>query len=174
MEIHLDYMIKKIKDEYEYYLFLLNTTTELGLSSKNAIIDLYDKIKKKINETIFYLFQDDINFYLDLFYRENKKMFRNNFLNYYFRNNNEYETVMCKLDKFADEFIMDLKFNQTLDNISNHLIKDIVIKRIEEKINDSINTKIQNLYNIVGTYKNNLVQLLDNIQTRPLPPDMNN
>ena len=69
---------------------------------------------------------------------------------------------------------MDLKFNQTLDNISNHLIKDIVIKRIEEKINDSINTKIQNLYNIVGTYKNNLVQLLDNIQTRPLPPDMNN
>ena len=84
MEIHLDYMIKKIKDEYEYYLFLLNTNTELGLNSKNALIDLCDKIKNKINETIFYLFQDDINFYLDLFYRENKKLFRNNFLNYFF------------------------------------------------------------------------------------------
>ena len=62
-----------------YYLIILNTTDELGYSSKMALINLYEKINIKLNETMFYLFEDDINFYLDLFFRENKKMFRNYF-----------------------------------------------------------------------------------------------
>ena len=172
LEIHLDYMTKKIIDEYNYYLLVLNTTDELGYSSKRALIYLYENIKIKLNETIFYLFEDDINFYLNLFYRENKKIFRNNFLNYYFVKGNEYGTKIYKIEDFAYEFILDIKFNNTLDNMSNHLMKNIIISKIEEKLNNLIKTKVQSLYNIVDKYKINIETILNNKATRPLPNDM--
>ena len=172
LEIHLDYMIQKIKDEYYYYLLVLNSTDELGYSSKRALINLYDIIKIKLNETIFYLIEDDITFYLDLFYRENKKMFRNNFLNYYFVNRNEYNTKIFKIEDFADEFILNINFNKTLDDLSKYIMKDIIITKIKEIMNESINTKLQNLYNMVDTYKINIENILNNKTTRPLPRDM--
>ena len=172
LELHLDYMFKKIKDEFEYYLLILNTTDELGLSSKNALINLYEKIKTKLNETMFYLFEDDINFYFDLFYRENKKMFRDNFINYYFRDKNEYDTKIYKITEISDEFILDLKFNQTLDEISEHLIKNEFLKKIKEKITNSINTKIQKFYKEIDTYKRNITEILNSKLTRLLPKNM--
>ena len=173
LEIHLDYMTKKINDEYKYYLLILNTTNELGYSSKMALINLYEKIKIKLNETIFYLFEEDINFYLDLFFRENKIMFRNNFLNYYINNINGYNTTIYKLEKFSDELILDSSFNKTLDNISKYLMNNKIIKQIKEKINNSINTKIQNLFNLSDISKINIEKILNKKTTRPLPPDMN-
>ena len=173
LEVHLDYLTRKILDEYNYYLFLLNTTDELGETSKKALVNLYEKIKVDLNETVFYLFEDDINFYLDLFYRENKKMFRNNFLNYYFRNLNEYNMRICKIAEFEDEFILDIKFNKTLDEISNNLMKDMIINKVKEYINDSIYSKIQNLYNITNNLKINLKNILDKKKTRYLPLNMN-
>ena len=172
LELHLDFMSKKIKDEYNFYLLILNTTDELGLSSKNALINLYEKIKNKLNEIMFNLFEDDINFYLDLFYRENKKMFRDNFMNYYFRDKNDYDIKIYKIIEISDEFILDLKFNQTLDEISNHLFKNAFIKKIKEKINNSINTKVQKFYTEIDVYKNSIIKILNNKHTRPLPTNM--
>ena len=173
LEIHLDYIIQKIKDEYEYYLLILNTTYELGYSSKIALINLYEKIKLKLNETIIYLFDDNINYYLDLFFRENKKIFRNNFLNYYINNINEYNITIYKLEKFWDELILSSNFNKTLDDIAEKLMSDKIIAQIKEKINNSINSKLHNLYNESEIYKNNFEEILNKISTKPLPPDMN-
>ena len=172
LEIHLDYMTQKIKDEYIYYLLILDKTNELGNSSKLAIINLYEIIMRKLNETIFYLFQDDISFYLNLFYRENKKILRNEFLNYYFRNINQYGIIIFKIKDYEDEFILDSKFNKTLDKMSDYFMKNIIIEKIKDKINNSILSKIQNLYNIIDNYKINIKTILDNKVTRPLPPDM--
>ena len=172
LEIHLDYMIKKIKDEYSYYLLILETTDELGYSSKLALINLYEDIKVKLNETIFYLLEDDIYFYLNLFYRENKKMFRNNFINYCLSNNNEYNINIYKIEKFSDEIILDQKFNKTIDEISKYLINDTIIGIIKEKIIESIYNKTQELYNIVEAYKVNIEEILNKKGTRPLPQDM--
>ena len=172
LELYLDYMFIKIIDEFEYYLLILNTTDELGVSSKNSLIDLYEKIKSKLNETILYLFQDDISFYLDLFYRENKKIFRDNFINHYFRDKNEYDIKIYKIPEISDEIILDLKFNQTLDEISNYLIKNEFIEKIKEKINNSINSKIQNFYDEIDIYKNNITIILNSIPTRSLPKNM--
>ena len=173
LEIHLDYIIKKIKDEYEYYVLILNTTEEIGFSSKIALINLYEKIKEQLNETIFYLFGDDIYFYLNLFYRENKKMFRNNFLDYYINNKNEYNITIYKFKKFSDELIMDSNFNKTLDNISEYLMNDKIITKIKEKINEIINIKLENLYNISEICKINLEKILNNKTTKYLSPEMN-
>ena len=56
--------------------------------------------------------------------------------------------------------------------MSNHLMKNIIISKIEEKLNNLIKTKVQNLYNIVDKYKINIETILNNKATRPLPNDM--
>ena len=172
LEMYLDYMIEKIKDEYTYYILILNKTDELGYSSKMALINSHKNIKVRLNETIFYLLEDDIDFYLNLFYRENKKMFINNYLNYCLNGINSYNINIYKIENFSDEIILDQKFNNTLDEISKYIMNDTIIKKIKEIINDSIYSKTQKLYDIVETFKNSIEKILNNKTTRPLPSDM--
>ena len=99
-------------------------------------------------------------------------MFRDNFENYYFREKNEYDVIIYKIKELSDEFILDLKFNRTLDEISNNLMKDVILKKIKEKMNNSIYLKIQNLYVLIDEYKINITKILNQKGTRPLPLDM--
>jgi hypothetical protein len=39
--------LKKIEDEFNYYLLILNNTEEIGENNKNKLINLYENIKKK-------------------------------------------------------------------------------------------------------------------------------
>ena len=174
LEIHLDYMLRKIQDEYNYYLLILNSTDELGYSSKLALINLYKNINKQLNETIFYLVEDDIYFYLQLFYRENKQLFRNTFLTFYSENLNKYGIKVFKLQDFFDEIILDQKFNKTIDSITKNLMNDIIIGNIKEIINKSLYFKIENLYNISELFAYNIEEILKTKNTKILPLDMNN
>ena len=37
-EIHLDYLMNKIIDEFDYYVLLLNNTKELGINALNPVV----------------------------------------------------------------------------------------------------------------------------------------
>ena len=52
-DIFIDYYMNKIRDDSEYFSFLLDSIEEIGNSSKSAIINLYSNIPKKLNETIY-------------------------------------------------------------------------------------------------------------------------
>jgi len=172
LELNIEYMTIKIKNEFDYYIFLLNNTDELGYSSKNAFISLYQNLKKKLNETFFYLIEDDIYFYLNIFYRENKNLFRNSFINYYNNNLNKYEITIFKLSEFLDEIIFDRKFNKTLDSFSQEIIQNIIIKSIKDKIKEFIEVKLDNLYNMLELLTINIKNILDHKKTKILPGDM--
>ena len=146
----------------------------MGYTSKIALINLYSDIKQKINETLFYLINDDIHFYLNIFYRENKKMFINNFLNYYYSNSNLYNISIFKINYFLDEIILDRKFNNTLDEISLELINNTIIRKLKITIEESFEFKLNELYNILESYNNNIIKDLRNINTEGLSGDMNN
>ena len=169
-ELHLEYMTKKIIDEYNYYILILNSTEELGYSSKKVFINLYDSINKKLNDIIFYLFEEDI----DIFQRDIKYKFRNNFINYYVYDLNKYDLSILKLNKFYEEIILDKTFNKTLDTICIQLINNIIIKKIKELINISLHSKIYNLFNITDSFKLQIKKILENKKTKDLPEDMNN
>jgi len=171
-EMHLEYLTKKLIDEYNYYILILNSTEELGYSSKNAFINLYENINKKLNDTIFYLIEENIFFYLDIFQRDIKIKFRNNFINYYVYDLNEYDLSILKLSIFYEEIILDTKFNKTLDKICIQLVNDIIIKKIKELINISLHSIIHNLFNITDSFKLQIKRILDNKKTRDLPEDM--
>jgi len=172
LELNIEYMTIKVKDEFDYYLLLLNSTEELGFSSKNAFINLYQYMKTKLNETLFYLIEDDIYFYLNIFNRENKKLFRDRFINYYNDNLNKYEITIFKLPIFIDEIILDRQFNKTLDEISKEIIQNIIIKSIKDKINDSIEIKLDKLYNMFELFSIEIKDILDTKKTKNLPGDM--
>ena len=174
LELNIDYIANKTKKEFYYYLLLLEGTEQLGESSKKALINQYQYMKDKLNESFYYLIQDDIYFYLNIFYRENKKLFRNNFINYYKFDLNKYEITINKLSEFLDELLIERQFNTSLDSISKHLIENIILKKIKEKIEISINNKVNNLYNNLDIYMNDMTKIVNQKETKELPNDMEN
>ena len=86
IDINMEYIKEKVKEEKGYYSLLLNNTNELGVTSINSFISLYDYIYDKINKTIHYQIEDYISDNINFFYRENKYIFKDIFINYYFQN----------------------------------------------------------------------------------------
>ena len=171
LDIFINYLKMKIPFESYYYLFLLNNTKELGITSKNALINLYGNFKNKLNDTLFYLIEEDVFFYLDLFYRENKKAFRNIFIDYYNNNDNEYNIDIFKLKYNFDDIIYDKLFNKTLDEISNTIIYNM-INKIQTLIYESTNIELQSLFKIIEKSKVEIENKLQKIKTSEIPDDM--
>ena len=172
IEIYFDYTTKKIQNEFDYYLLLLNNTDEMGDNSKFAFANLYKNINSKINETIMYLIEDEIYYYLDIFYKKNKNNFRDNFVKFYINPKNQYNINMDKLLGFIEEIIINVNFNRTLDNISNFLINKLIINKIKNTINNSLYSKVQVLNKVIENIRININNILNNIPTKELPENM--
>ena len=171
LDIFINYLKMKISFESYYYLFLLNNTKELGITSKNAIINLYSNFKNKLNDTLFYLIEEDVLFYINIFYRENKKDFRNAFIDYYNNNDNEYNIDIFKLKYYFDDIIYDKLFNKTLDELSNSIIYNM-INKIQTLIYESTNTELESLYKIIDKSQAENENKLEKIETSEIPDDM--
>ena len=172
IHIQIDYILKKTEDEFNYYLLILNNTEEIGENSKNKLINLYENINKKINETLFYLIENNIYFYLDLFYKENKNNFINNFINYYLNESNQYSINLNKYSNLIKEIVVDKEFNKTIDKISKNLIYNIILNKLKIVINDSIYNKAKILIDKLAILKKNIENNLNYIKTQELPKNM--
>ena len=171
IELQLDYILKKIKDEYNYYLLILNKTDAIGISSKIAFINLYKKFNDALNETLSY-FIEDIYFYLDIIYKENKKNFRNSFINYYINNKNKYDIDINELSNFINELIIDKKFNKTLDSILNELIYNLLFDKIKNNLKNSVILKKDILFTEIKEMQIGIEKILNNKETKYLPNNM--
>ena len=128
IEIYIDYILEKLSNEYYYYLFILNSTEEIGNSSKMALINLFPNIKENINEAFNNIIENDIYFYINIFFRENVHLFKNNYFDYYLKKLNEYNINIYKSTNYLEELLANKNFNKTLDLNSNELIKSITEK----------------------------------------------
>ena len=172
IETQIDYITNKIINEYDYYQLLLNNTKVLGINSKNAFTNLYKNLLKKLNETIFYLVDDKIYLYLDLFNRKNKNIFKDYFIDFYENNLNKYRINFNFLSEIFQDIFLDKNFNKTLDSISKKLIENNMILKAKNIIKDFIDNKI-NILNIeIKRILNNIQKLLNSIKTKELPEDM--
>ena len=172
-ELYIEYITLKIIDEYNYYLLILNNTVEMGLSSKNSFIKLYENINQKLNDTFYYLIEEDIEFSLDIFKKDYIKTIRNIFIDYYYYNLNKYDLTIYKLKDIYDEIVLDNKFNKTIDIIAEEIINAQIISKIKQLFNESLNYKFQYLFNQTLLFKNEIFQILERKKTKDLPEDMN-
>ena len=173
LDIFLDYYTNIIRCDYDYYSFLLSRINLLGNSSKTAIINLFTNTPKKINETINYLIEDDISYYIDIFFRENKNIYINNFLEFYLNNISYYNMNFYKIEDYVKEMITNKQFNKSLSNISLSLI-DKTKNKINENFNNFTFSKIKSFIDFNKDISDNITVKLNAIQTSELPDDMKN
>ena len=161
IEVLIDYIIEKIKNEYNYYSLLLNNTDDLGNSSKLAVNNLYLNFYNNLNETVNEFVENLFDLNLPLFYKEIKNSFRNNFLNYYYKEENEYDIKIFNLNKYFKEIILTDSFNNSLNSLSDKIINEVINKEIKQTINNLINTKIKSLKKLISDIRKNILKILE-------------
>lgn len=174
IEINIKYIIEKVQNETDYYTLLLNKTKELGITSKKALISLYDYIGDRVNKSLQYQIEDYIGDNIIFFYRENKFLFRDNFINYYLKNSNKMFNVdnIFNLRSILHEFIVSRDFNKSLDNISKDLWNIWLIDNLNNKIQKILDSTISNLTAILKQQQNIIIRELENVETAELYESM--
>ena len=171
-EAKFDYLIKTIIKEYDYYSFILSDIKEIGINSKKSIINLYQDIIKKINDTMASLLEDKIFLNIDVFIRKNKNIFKDNFIDYYANNLNKYNININLLSDFIEDIFQDKNFNKTLDIISKELLENHIVLKTKNIINNSFENKRKLLNEETNKILIDIFKLLQNITTKELPEDM--
>ena len=173
LNIFIEYYMNKLYEENEYYTCLLESIEELGNSSKLAIINLFSNIPKKLNESIYYLIEDDIFYCIDIFFRENKNIFIDNFIKFYLSDINNFNISIYKIREYVEEMISNKYFNKSLSNISLNLtnkVKSEIKKNIKSSLFSKINTFINNCTKI----KNEIQIKLNQVMASEIPEEMAN
>ena len=173
LELYIEYIEQKLLDEYYYYLLILDDTEEFGNSTKNAFINLYEKINNRINETIYCTIEEYIDFYLNIFLNNYKKILRNNFIDYYTNNLNKYNLTIFRSNELCQEIILENNFNKTIDSISIDLINNIIIKNIKNEIDEISKIQVQKIFNLTQILKLEINEILNDKTIKELPNDMN-
>ena len=119
-------------------------------------MDFNNNLNEIINEFVENVF--DLN--LPLFYQELKNSFRNNFLNYYYKEENEYHIQIFNLNKYFKEIILNNSFNNSLNNLSDTIINKVINEEIKKTINNLINTKIKSLKDLISDTRKNISKVL--------------
>ena len=125
----------------------------------NACSNLYKKNLLKNLKFYFEVIEEDAIFYLDVFYRKNIYLFKENYINYYVKELNEYNIEIYALKENMDELIYDNIFNKTLKNISNELMKDYIINKLNSTFLAFYNNKISEIYILLEKYYKKMIKL---------------
>ena len=174
IDINIEFIKEKVLRETEYYHLLLNKTEQLGITSKTALITLYDYLSDKVNKTIQYQIEDYIQDSILFLYRENKYLFKDMFINYYINNATEkFRTDnIFKFNSLFEELILNNNFNKTLENISNIILKELLINKLNEQIKNKLNSIIDNLSQVLIKEQNKIINVLYNIETAEIYENM--
>ena len=121
-------------------------------------MDFDNNLNEAINEFVENVF--DLN--LPLFYQDIKNSFRNNFLNYYNKEENEYDIKIFNLNKYFKEIILSDSFNNSLNSLSDKIINKVINEGIKQTINNIINTKIKSLKELIGDINKDILKILNN------------
>ena len=174
IDINIEFIREKILSETQYYILLLNKAEELGITSKNALTNLYDYIYDKVNKTIQYQIEDYIQDNINFIYRENKYIFKDIFINYYLKNASEKFSTdnIFNLNSLLKELIYDNKFNKTLENLNKEIWEELLIDNLNNLIKEKLNSSLENLSEILRQKRKEIVEELNETKTAKIYESM--
>ena len=171
INIFIDHFLNKLNNDYDYYYLLFKKMDELGDNNKASIINLFSNIPKKLNESIYNLIEEEIFYYIDIFFRENKNIFTNNFIKFYLNNSYLFNLSMYRIEDYLKDFLLDNNFNKTLNNITSYPINEIQ-KEIKTIIKQTILTKINSFNTECNLIYEQIIIELNKIKASPLTNEM--
>jgi len=177
INLKLDYITEKLIEESQYYNYLLNHSDKLGITTEESLSSLYSSLYKKINNSIDNLLDEFFNYELYIFYKENKKIFFENFANYLIKqkgNKNSFFNEIFKFNESIDDLINNSTFNKSLISISSNLLNMNIISKIKEYIYAFINKKINDLGNLLNNLSLEMEENLKNISILNYSENMTN
>ena len=172
INIKLNYIKTKIIEENNYYIYLLNNTKEIGITSKETLLNLYPLLFLKINDSFHELLEKGINEEIGNFFIKNKKIFFDNFIDFINQNKNNHFKEIHKLNDYFPDIIKDREFNKTLQNISSNLLYDNIISQIKKTSYNMLNQKMTDLKNLLFYLENQIKEELDKIIVLNYKDDM--
>ena len=168
----LNYIKTKIIEENNYYIYLLNNTKEIGITSKETLLNLYPLLFLKINDSFHELLEKGINEEIGNFFIKNKKIFFDNFIDFINQNKNNHFIEIHKLNDYFTDIIKDREFNKTLESISSNLLYDNIINQIKKTSYNILNQKMTDLKNLLFNLENQIKEELNKIIVLNYSDDM--
>ena len=166
--IRMDLFEIKLENELNYYLYLLDNSDEIGITTKNAFLKLYNDINKEL-EIIISQFIEEYNFEFDDFYMKNKRIFIEE---YYLYLKNIKSNKIFKLNEYIDKIFSNLQFNRSLENIIKNNFYNNFIEIIKNNTNNNIMNKRESLFRKLILLNNTLEEKLSKVNISDIIPEM--
>lgn len=168
--MHINLIQNKIIEDFQYYQILLIETDSFGITTKRAFLKLYEKLEQNIKSTIIEEIEENFIFNLKLFYRDIKKLFLNNYLNYF---SNKDDIKIFKLNEYFFEIINEKTFNKTLDESADYIFNLLIDKKIQEHLNNYLFKILGEFSSFMDSIKEKMEIILSRIPIEEAPDDMN-
>jgi hypothetical protein len=127
------------------------------------LLNLYPSLFLKINDSFHELIENGINEEIGNFFKKNKKIFFDNFIDFISQNKNNNFKEIHKLNKYFTNIINDKEFNKTLETFSSNLLQDNIISQIKKTSYNFLNQKMTDLKNLLFYLENQIKEELDKI-----------
>ena len=166
IDINLEFILAKIKSETDYYLTILDKMNrKISEKSKADLISLYDNyLKETMRETIQSQVEDYIKENITFFYRENKYIFKEMFINHYLNNATEKFSAdnIFHLYSSLKKLILNNSFNETLEGKSKQIWEQLLINRLNDEIGNKLTSVLPYLNNEIDGQKSRILEKLVN------------
>lgn len=160
LSIKFDILENSLQNEFYYYLNLLNNTEQIGITTKEVFLNLYDDFYRELIKIINHII-DDYFFDFDIFHKKNSKIFIDEF--YIYLKNNISNKIFDLHDNI-DIFRENQEFTSSLEKIIQKNVYDNIFEKIKNNITDTIKLRMNLINQTIISFNDVLFTHIDTIQ----------
>ena len=164
LNIKFDILENRLQNELNYYLHLLNATEKIGITTKEAFLNLYIDFNLELDKNINHII-DQIFYYFDIFNKKNTKLFIKDFYLYL---KSDKGCKIFNLHENINAFIENPEFNSSLQEIVQINLFEI-FERIKINMTNDIKIRMDLINQTLISFANILFYGINKTQVIQIP-----